>query len=52
MATLPGDTWIRLAVWTAVGLAIYFLYARQHSGAKIEAVLAGRVPPPVEEGNA
>jgi APA family basic amino acid/polyamine antiporter len=51
MATLPGDTWIRLAVWTALGLAIYFMYARQHSGEKLEAVLAGtREPPDTEEG--
>jgi APA family basic amino acid/polyamine antiporter len=31
MATLPGDTWIRLFVWMAIGLAIYFLYSRRHS---------------------
>ncbi|HWC08673.1 MAG TPA: amino acid permease [Solirubrobacterales bacterium] len=44
MATLPGDTWIRLAVWTAAGLTIYFFYARQHSGEKLAAVLAGGRP--------
>ena len=31
MAGLPGDTWLRLIVWLAIGLAIYFLYGRHHS---------------------
>jgi APA family basic amino acid/polyamine antiporter len=31
MAALPGDTWIRLAVWLVIGLAIYFGYGRKHS---------------------
>jgi len=31
MVGLPGDTWIRLFVWLAIGLAIYFLYGRKHS---------------------
>ncbi|WP_336486771.1 amino acid permease [Methylobacterium nigriterrae] len=29
MAGLPGDTWIRLAAWLAVGLAIYAAYGRR-----------------------
>jgi len=28
MAALPGTTWIRLIVWLAIGLAIYFGYGR------------------------
>ena len=31
MLALPGDTWIRLVAWTALGLAVYFLYGRKHS---------------------
>ena len=31
MAGLPLDTWIRLAIWLAIGLAIYALYGRHHS---------------------
>jgi APA family basic amino acid/polyamine antiporter len=31
MLGLPGDTWLRLVVWLAIGLAIYFWYGRSHS---------------------
>ncbi len=31
MASLPVDTWYRLVVWMAIGLAIYFRYGRKHS---------------------
>jgi APA family basic amino acid/polyamine antiporter len=31
MATLPAAAWIRLVVWTSIGLAIYVLYGRSRS---------------------
>ena len=31
MTTLPGATWLRLVVWLAIGLVIFFGYARHHA---------------------
>jgi APA family basic amino acid/polyamine antiporter len=31
MTFLPGDTWLRLIIWLAIGLGIYFTYGRKHS---------------------
>jgi basic amino acid/polyamine antiporter, APA family len=33
MLGLPLDTWIRLAIWLAIGLVIYVFYGRRHSRA-------------------
>jgi basic amino acid/polyamine antiporter, APA family len=31
MFDLPGDTWLRFAVWLVLGLLIYAFYGRKHS---------------------
>jgi APA family basic amino acid/polyamine antiporter len=31
MLSLPWETWLRLGVWLAIGLAIYFGYGKKHS---------------------
>ncbi len=31
MSSLPLESWYRLALWLAIGLAIYFLYGKKHS---------------------
>ena len=31
MSALPSDTWLRLIIWMAIGLVLYFLYGRHNS---------------------
>ncbi len=31
MVSLPGVTWIRFAIWSIIGVSIYFLYGIKHS---------------------
>ena len=44
MASLPWETWLRLIVWLAIGLGIYYGYGRKHSKLRLaqEAEAAGR----------
>ncbi len=48
MAALPLDTWIRLIVWMAIGLVIYFCYGYHHSALRAP-VMAGAVEVPVDD---
>jgi APA family basic amino acid/polyamine antiporter len=40
-ATLPQDTWIRLIVWTVIGVLIYAFYGYRNSRMRREAAAAG-----------
>lgn len=36
MAALPIDTWLRLIIWMAIGMAIYFAYGKKRSKLNLE----------------
>jgi APA family basic amino acid/polyamine antiporter len=44
MYKLGGINWLRLVVWLAIGLVVYFTYGRHHS--RVQADLAAAKPAP------
>src|SRR5262249_55115367 len=41
MAALPGDTWLGLIIWLAIGMIIYFTYGRHHSRVQQAKAMSG-----------
>jgi amino acid transporter len=52
MASLPRDTWVRLIVWMAIGLVIYFAYGLHHSVLAREPEKAAGLPETAPAGAA
>ncbi|GAA4388210.1 amino acid permease [Hymenobacter koreensis] len=48
MLSLPWDTWLRLFVWLALGLVIYYAYGKKHSKLRLGLQVDDTVEP---EGN-
>ncbi|GAA2237099.1 amino acid permease [Streptomyces indiaensis] len=48
MINLPAETWVRFAIWMAVGFLVYFLYSRTHS--RLARQEAGKEQPSVGGG--
>ncbi len=46
MVALPLDTWLRLAIWMAIGIVIYYLYGKKNSVLRKGMVSVPKDPPP------
>ena len=42
MCSLPGENWLRLIIWLAIGLVVYFTYGRHHSALRAANAAKGR----------
>ncbi|MYV48874.1 amino acid permease [Streptomyces sp. SID2888] len=51
MLNLPAETWLRFAIWMAIGFLVYFLYGRAHSRLAPQEKPAPTGPPPPPERN-
>jgi len=49
MSSLPLEAWIRLAIWMAIGVAIYFFYGKGNSVLRNKGKVVQPVDPPKPE---
>ncbi|MCD7442964.1 amino acid permease [Streptomyces lincolnensis] len=52
MLNLPAETWLRFALWMALGFIVYFVYGRSHSrlGREAETTVGEVLKPPTNGG--